>query len=209
MRLRFFYQTRALIVVCLFTGSLTAASVEFPHAEEMYNRAQYRAVIEEVKPFSAQPEALRLTGKSFFMLGDFKKAAEYFNKLVRINPLSSMDFQWLGKAWARRADTSNPISVPGYTAQARESFERAVELDPHSVGALQELLDLNLQGRKLDKAQSIADRISQIDKLEGVRAQQKMLLRRQELRTPEEQVRMAIEQIPHQAGRAITLVRPN
>lgn len=196
---------RTMIVFCILINSLTAASAPFPHAEEMYNRAQYQAVIEELKPYPAQPEALRLTGKSFFMLGDFKKAAQYFHKLVRINPLSSLDFQWLGKTWARRADTSNAISASGYAEQARKSFERSVELDPLSVGALKELLDIYLDRRGLEKAKSIADRISQLDAQEGMRAQQRVLLRRQELRTPEERVRMAIDQIPHQIGRAIDL----
>jgi tetratricopeptide (TPR) repeat protein len=172
----------------------------------MYNRAQYQAVIEELKPYSVQPEALRLTGKSFFMLGDFKKAAEYFHKLVRINPLSSMDFQWLGKTFARRADTANPLRAAGYASRAKTSFERSVELDPSSVGALKELLDIYLDGRGLDKAMEIAGRIGELDPQEGVRAQQKVLLRRQELRTPEEQVRMAIDQFPRKAGRAVDAV---
>ncbi len=200
---------RLLIVFGLIVSSLAAAIAQLPHAEEMYNRAQYKAVIEELKPYPAQPEALRLTGKSFFMLGDFKKAARYFHKLVLINPLSSVDFQWLGRTWARRADTANPINAPGYTAQARKSLERAVELDPLSAGALQELLDIYLERRGLGKAQSIANRIGRIDAQEGLRAQQKVLLRRQELGSPEEQVRMAIEQLPRQAGRSTKLVRPN
>ena len=200
---------RAIIVFCLMASGLTAASAPLPHAEEMYNRAQYQSVIEELKPYAAQPEALRLTGKSFFMLGDFKKAAQYFHKLVRINPLSSIDFQWLGKAFARRADTSNAINASGYAAQAQRSLERSAELDPQSVGALKELLDIYLDRRGLEKATSIADRISHLDAQEGMRAQHRVLQRRQELRTPEEQLRMAIDQIPRHTGRAIDLVRPN
>ena len=206
---RFPFPMRTMIVFCLMVSSLAAASAPFPHAAEMYDRAQYRAVIEELKPYSAQPEALRLTGRSFFMLGDFKKAVGYFHKRVRINPLSSIDFQWLGKAFARRADTSNPISAPGYVTQARKSFERAVELNPSSVGALKDLLEIYLDRRGLEKAKSIADRIGELDAQEGIRSQERVLLRRRELSTPEEQVRIAIEQTPHQAGRVIDMLRPN
>lgn len=53
---------------------------------------QHSAAIEELKPYPAQPEALRLAGKGFFLLGGFKKAAQSLQKLVRINPLSSIDF---------------------------------------------------------------------------------------------------------------------
>ena len=197
---------RAIIVFCLAVSSLAAANVPFPRAEEMYNRAQYQAAIEELKPYPAQPEALRLTGKSLFMLGDFKRAAEYFRKLVRINPLSSMDFQWLGKTFARRADTSNPISAPGFVTKAQKSFERSVELEPGSLSALKELLELYLDHQGLEKAKAVADRISQIDSHEGMLAQNKVLIRRQELGTPEERVRMAIDQIPQRVGRAAASV---
>src|SRR4051812_23243786 len=107
---------RAGAVLFLAINSLPAAGTEFSRAEEMYNRAQYQAVVEVLKPSLAEPEALRLTGKSFFMLGDFKKATQYFQKVVGMNPLSGVDFQWLGRAWARLADTSNPLTAPGYAA---------------------------------------------------------------------------------------------
>jgi hypothetical protein len=50
----------------LFINSLAAAGTEFSRAEEMYNRAQYQAAVEILKPYPTQPEALRLTGRSFF-----------------------------------------------------------------------------------------------------------------------------------------------
>ncbi|MEP6538624.1 MAG: hypothetical protein ABJF23_25015, partial [Bryobacteraceae bacterium] len=144
--------------------------------------------------------------KSFFMLGDFKKAAQYFHKLVRINPLSSMDFQWLGKTFARRADTSNPLSAPGYAVQAQRSFERSVELAPQSLPALKDLLEIYLDRQGIEKAKAVADRISQVNAHEGMLAQNKVLIRTQELKTPEERVRLAIDQIPQKIGRAAASV---
>src|SRR4051794_20278170 len=119
MNREFLSMLRVGAVLFLFINSLAAAgvslaapNVEFSRAEEMFNRAQYQAVVEVLKPYPTQPEALRLTGRSFFMLGDFKKAVQYFQKLVGMNPRSGVDFQWLGKAWARRADTANPVVAP-------------------------------------------------------------------------------------------------
>src|SRR3954454_20857668 len=117
---------RVGVVLFLLINSLAAAGTEVSRAEEMFNRAQYQAAIEVLKPYPTQPEALRLTGRSFFMLGDFKKAVQYFQKLVGMNPRSGVDFQWLGKAWARRADASNPVSASRYSAHAQKSFEKAV-----------------------------------------------------------------------------------
>ena len=163
---------RAGVVFFLLLRSLAAAGTEFSGAEEMYERAQYQAVVEVLKTQPAQADVLRLTGKSFFMLGDFRKAVHYFQKLVRMNPMNSLDFQWLGKAWARWADSSSALSAPGHSAQARKSLERAVELDPRSVSALNELLDLYLESRGLDKAQAIADRMGSLNAAEGLRARE-------------------------------------
>jgi thioredoxin-like negative regulator of GroEL len=122
-----------------------------------------------------------------------------------MNPRSGVDFQWLGKAWARRADTSNPVTATGYSTRAQKSFEKAIALDPHSVSALNELLDLHLERRGLAQAQAIADQLAAIDALEGLRAQERIELRRRVLRTPEEKVRMAIDSVPSELGRAATV----
>lgn len=202
---------RVLKITCAFilTAISLAASVpsSFPRQEEMYNRAQYEAAIESLKPFPSQPEALRITGKSFFMLGNFKKAVHFFEKLVTINPMSVVDFHWLGRAWARRAEISNPVSAPGYSAKARRSLERASELDPKNVAVLKDLLDQNLEAKNLDKAKSLAERIGALQAEEGRVARTRVIERSRELRTPEEQLRIWIDQIPRQLGRAVDLTR--
>ena len=47
---------RAITVFYLLVSSLAAACAPFIHAKEMYNRAQYQGVIEELIPYPAQPE---------------------------------------------------------------------------------------------------------------------------------------------------------
>ena len=196
---------KAITVLPLLVNSLAAAKVPFPHAEELYNRAQYQAVIEDLRPFRSQPEALRLTGRSFFMLGNFTKAAQYFQKVLRINPSSSIDFEWLGKSFARRADTSNALSNSRYAAQASQAFERAAEFDPANVEALTELLAIYVERRGLEKARVLVERIAQLDAHEGLNAQQKVMLRIQQRGTYEEQLRMALDLIPNHIIGAVTL----
>ncbi len=199
---------RIAISLILLGSTLCAGTTgAFSRAEEMYSRAQYDAAIEVLRPFPTEPEALRITGKSFFMLGDFKKAIHYFQKLVSSNPLNSVDLHWLGKAWARRAETSNAINAQRYATTARRSIERAVELDPKNLAALKDLLDLYLEGRHLDRARAVAGRISQLDDEEGRMAQALITQRGRELSTAEEQVRMAIDEAPRQVGHAIDLAR--
>jgi tetratricopeptide (TPR) repeat protein len=192
------------ITLVLAVSSLVASStMSFPREEEMYNRAQYEAAIETLKPFPTQPEALRITGKSFFMLGDFKKAIQYFQKLVTANPLSAIDFHWLGKAWARRAESSNPVSASNYSAKARRNLERASELDPKNVAVLKDLLDRYLESRNLDRARALAERIGSLDAEAGRTANMLVINRTHELQTPEEKLREWVDEIPQHVGRAI------
>ena len=195
------------IALILAISSLVASTTTFPREEELYNRAQYHAAIEALKPFPAQPEALRITGKSFFMLGDFKKAIQVFQKLVKINPLNAVDFHWLGKAWARRAESSNPVSAGGYGARARQSLERAAELDPKNVTILRDLLEQYLDAKNMSSARTTAERISAIDADAGRTASMRVINRGQELRTPEEQLREWIDRVPQHIGRTIDLAR--
>jgi tetratricopeptide (TPR) repeat protein len=196
------------ITLILALSSLVASTTtSFPREEELYNRAQYQAAIEALKPFSAQPEALRITGKSFFMLGDFKKAIQYFQKLVTINPLSAIDFHWLGKAWARRAESSNPVSAGGYGTKARQSLERAAELDPKNVAILTDLLEQYLDSKSLDRARNLAQRISALDADAGRTASMRVINRSQELQTPEEKLREWIDRVPQHIGQTIDLAR--
>ena len=200
--------SRTLVVLPLLVCSLAAEKMSFAHAEELYNRAQYQAVIEDLRLFRSQPEALRLTGRSFFMLGDFNKSAQYFQKLLRMIPRSSVDYEWLGRSFARRADTSNALSNARYAAQASRAFERAVEFDPANVAALRELLMISLERRGLEKARALVDHIARLDAHEGLQAQQKLLLRLQQMGSYEEQMRRALDLIPHHIITAVTLALP-
>jgi tetratricopeptide (TPR) repeat protein len=196
-----------ITLVLALSSLIGSTTTSFSREEEMYNRAQYEAAIETLKPFPTEPEALRITGKSFFMLGDFRKAIQYFQKLVTANPLSAIDFHWLGKAWARRAESSNPVSSSGYSAKARRNLERASELDPKNVAVLKDLLEQYLDSRNLDRAKALAERISSLDAEAGRTANMQVINRSQELRTPEEKLREWVDQIPQHIGQAVDMAR--
>ena len=72
---------------------------------------------------------------------------------------------WLGRAYGRRAETSNPFTAPGYASKARQMFEKSVALDPSNKEATGDLLDFYLEapgfmGGGYEKAEALvkADR---------------------------------------------------
>jgi len=132
-------------------------------------------------------------GRNYFMLGDYKKASEAFQKALALEPGNSQFALWLGRSFGRRAETALPFSAPKYASKARGYFEKAVALDPHNEEALSGLFDYYLEapgflGGGYDKAETIAQRIAERNPAEGQFAQARLADRRRQFDTPAEQV---------------------
>lgn len=153
-----------------------------------------------------------LMGRDYLMSGEFKKATEALEKAFAAEPNNSDYAMWLGRAYGRRAETSNPLFALGNASKARQYFERATELNPHNIEALNDLLEFQLEapgfmGGGLDKAKTTIGRISQVDPSEGHWAQSTLDERRKEYSSAEAQLRRALELAPQQVGRFTDLAR--
>jgi tetratricopeptide (TPR) repeat protein len=182
-------------------------------AEELYQQTEYQASLSLIhEAAAAKPEVYGLEGRNYFMLGDFKKATDAFEKAFAADPSNSQYAHWLGRGYGRRAETSNMLSAPHYASKARQYFEKAVALDPNNGEALNDLFDYYLEapgflGGGFDKAEQLAKRIAQHNEAEGHFAQAQLADRRKQFDTAEEQLRRAMELAPRQAGRVIDLAK--
>ena len=182
-------------------------------AEELYQKTDYReslAVLKSVTPPSGPVYCLE--GQNFFMLGEFKKATDAFEKAFVLEPAHSEYAHWLGRSFGRRAETSNPLTAPMNASKARQYFEKAVALDPGNEEALNDLFDYYLQapgflGGGYDKAEQVAERIAARNEAEGHFARAQLADKRKQFDTAEEQLRRAMELAPHQVGRVLDLAR--
>src|SRR4051794_34037121 len=102
-----------LLPVLLLLAPVVFGAGELDRAQQQFQRAQYRQVVQTVSPLTAAGDAaaLTLTGKAWFMLADYKKSSEAFERAVAAGPTSE-NYHWLGKAYGRRAETSSPLSAP-------------------------------------------------------------------------------------------------
>jgi tetratricopeptide (TPR) repeat protein len=182
-------------------------------AEDLYGHTDYQASLSMVRA-SGQPTAAAyyLMGRDHFMLGDYGKAAEAFERAFRMQPTKSDCALWLGRSWGRRAETSMALFAPKYAAKARGYFETAVALDPKNEEALNDLFDYYLEapgflGGGFDKAEQIAKRIGERNPAQGDLAEAKLADRRRQFDTAEEQIRRVIEAAPRQVGRVLDLAR--
>jgi tetratricopeptide (TPR) repeat protein len=204
---------RALILAIFSLGFTGAGWADpNPHAEDLYLRTEYRQSLSLLPPHSSDAAVNNLAGRDCFMMGDFKRATDYFQKAVDAAPGNSDYSLWLGRAWGRRAETSNPLFAPGYATKARQWMEKAVQLNDKNGEALNDLFDYYLEapgflGGGHDKAQMIARKISEIDPAEGYFARARLAEKRNEYSTAEEQLRSAVELAPRQVGRVLDLAK--
>ena len=205
--------SKALTVVLLVATTLVwAGQAEVERAQDLYNRTDYKGAIQLLASGAPGAEAYCVIGKSDFMLGDYRKATEAFQRALALDPRNSEYAHWLGRTYGRRAETSNLFAAPGHASKARQYFERAVALDPKNGEALNDLFDYYLEapgilGGGFEKAARLADQIASLDPAEGHFAQAQLADKRKEFDTAEEHFRRAMELAPRQVGRVIDLAK--
>lgn len=200
-------------IYLFFLAAMASASQEtVNHAEALYHRTDYQNSL-KILARDPAPDASTylLTGKNYFMLGDYKKAIELFEKCVALNPNSSNAHLWLARAWGRRAENST-LMAPSYAGKARQGFEKAVALDPHNTDAKNDLFDYYLNapgflGGGLDKAQALARSIAADRPVEYEFEEAQIAEKRNDLTAAEAHYRRAMELAPHDAGRIMDVAR--
>ena len=106
------------------------------------------------------------------MDGQYKSSTTYLEKAVAEDSLNSSYYDWLGKAYGRRAEQSCLLTALAYARKTRESFEKAVVLDAGNLEALGDLFEYYLEapgiaGGGMDKAEDVAARIRRQNEVEG------------------------------------------
>lgn len=204
---------RVLAIMLCGAGFVAAASSALEQARALYQKTRYQEAIQLLEAAGGRTAAAHhLAGQCYYMLGDFKKAAEAFERAVRLEPANSSYHDWLGKAYGRRAEASSFLTAPGYATKARRSFERAVELDPGNLEALSDLFEYYLEapgilGGGLDKAEAVAARFAPLNPAEHRWALARLAEKRKDLETAEKEYRRAAELEPSKPGRWIDLAK--
>jgi len=194
-------------------SSARAASVVWVRAHDLYQRTEYNESLAQLLAVDPKDAAtLQLMGQDYFMLGEYKKSTEFLDKAAALTPDDPQCLLWLGRAYGRRAETSNPFSAPGFATKARQMFEKAVALEPSNREAVGDLFDFYLDapgflGGGQNKAEALASRVSQIDPAEGLYYQAQIDDRRNQYDSAEKKLRRAIEIAPTQSGRYLELAK--
>jgi len=204
---------RILAAVMAVAGIAGAADPQLAEARKLYNSTDFEQslkVLQTIRPKDAP--VYELMGRNYYMQTDYKRATEVLEKAVAAEPANAEYAWWLGRAWGRRAETSSPFTAPVYASKARQCFEKSVQLNPSNLDFQSDLFEYYLQapgflGGGLDKAQAVAERMTQISPSDGSWAQAKLAEKRKESRSAETHLRRAVELAPQQVGKIIELAK--
>lgn len=204
---------RTLSGLLLLVVTAGASSDVLRRASTLYQRTDYTNSLHVLAEDPA-PDAddYLLSGKNYLMLGNYKKAIEFFEKALAVSPTSSEYELWLGRAWGRRAETSGWLTAGAHASKARHCFERALALDPRNREASNDLFDFYLNapgflGGGLEKAEAIAKSIAHERPPESEFEQAQLADRRKDYAAAEAHLRRAMELAPGEAGRIVDLAR--
>jgi tetratricopeptide (TPR) repeat protein len=196
-----------LSVVTLSRG----AGTDLERAEGLYQRTEYRSAINILLPLAPKYAAVyALIGKAYYMDGQYKSSTTYLEKAVAEDSLNSSYYDWLGKAYGRRAEQSCFLTALAYARKTRESFEKATILDEANLEALGDLFEYYLEapgvvGGGIDKAENIAARIRRLNQVEGHYVLARIAEKRGDAPMAERQYRTAMQLAPGDIGRVIDL----
>jgi Flp pilus assembly protein TadD len=204
---------RLLSGLLLWVLAAAASPDVVGRASALYQRTEYESSL-QVLAEDPTPDATGfvLSGKNYFMLGEYKKATEFFEKALALAPNNSDYELWLGRAWGRRAETGGWLTAGVHASKARQCFEKAVALDPHNREAKNDLFDFYLNapgflGGGLEKAEAIAKSIATERPPESEFELAQLAERRKDYAAAEAHLRRAMELAPNETGRIVDVAR--
>jgi tetratricopeptide (TPR) repeat protein len=178
-------------------------------AEELYQHTQFGPALALLNQHSTDANELSLIGRIYYMQGEYRQATDFLAKALEADPGNSRTADWLGRAWGLRAQNSG-LSAASYAVKARDSFEKAVQLDPKNLDALSDVFEFYLQapgfmGGGLDKAAKVAEQTAGIDAADGDEMRARIAAKRKDYAGAEQLMRRAAEASPKKVGHLLAL----
>jgi len=201
----------ATLLLLTVAAVASAGATDLGRAQEHYWRTDYTSALDILLPLPDKDATIdALIGKAYYMDGHYKNAAAYLEKAIGQDPGNSSYYDWLGKAYGRRAETSSFLTALPWANKTRAAFEKAVALDGSNLEALSDLFEYYLEapglvGGGVDKAERIAAQIQRFSGAEYHYACARLAEKRKDFARAEQELRMAMELAPNQIGRVIDL----
>src|SRR5579859_5285290 len=163
------------------------------HADEAIQVLQ-----QQIARSSNDAEAENFLCRAYFMLEEWDRGIAACERARNLDPQKSLYHLWLGRIYGEKADRAGFLSAAGLAKKVRNSFERAVELDPGSWEARVDLAEFYLEAPSIvgggqDKARSQADALFPFNPAMGHWIQARILAKNKDAAGAEHEYRAAIQ----------------
>ena len=144
-------------------------------------------------------------GRCFYQLGDFGNAISSLEKAVELDPGRSEYRDWLGKAYGRKAEESNPLSALSLAGKTHREFAEAVRLNPSNLAAQRDLIRYLLNspgivGGGQDRADAQVRALTIVDGVEGALALAEAYATRKKFDLADQEYRKILESHSRRIG---------
>jgi tetratricopeptide (TPR) repeat protein len=90
-------------------------------------------------------QSYNLLCRAYYMLGDWDRGIQACEQASQLDPGAGIYQLWLGRAYGEKADHSSMFSAARLARKVRESFERAVQMDPTNWKARADLAEFYVE----------------------------------------------------------------
>jgi len=167
---------KKLLLFFLFVPICIWSQSNFEKAEKLYHTKKYdeAQIIFEVflKSKPSDIKTIEYLGEIAAHQKSWVKGAEYFRKLKELKPTEADYFYKYGGCLAMRAMEVSRLKALGMVGEMKESFEKAIILDPKHLPARWALIEIYLQlpgifGGSESKAISYSNQLAQLSPVDG------------------------------------------
>jgi tetratricopeptide (TPR) repeat protein len=141
---------RALLLILGLVASVAQAADVSPSvvSAQLLSAGRVDDAIDSLKKqIQSGPSAqsYNLLCRAYYMLGDWDRGIPACEQASRRDPQAGVYQLWLGRAYGEKADRSSLFSAARLARKVRESFERAVQLDPTNWKARADLAEFYVE----------------------------------------------------------------
>ncbi len=180
---RILFFLMALTALSVQGQSLSAGKKFFEERKYAEAKAQLTAIDDNAKDYAAAQYYL---GRIAFQEEQYDEAVDYFEEATEVNDRVAEYFEWYGNALGSLAQQSNMVRQGMLAPKMKSAWEKAVQLDPKSVGPRTSLVEFYMQapgfmGGSKEKAVATAREIIALSPAEGHRVLGSVLAREKKI----------------------------
>jgi tetratricopeptide (TPR) repeat protein len=129
----------SVFALAVLSGPLHAQSVE--QGVQLFNVRKYPDAKAILLPYGERDaNAAYYLGRIEMENDDAGKAAEWFERAVKMNPKSAVYYDWLGRAYGMQAQHASAFRLPFLARKTKNAWETALVIDPDNLDVRDDLI---------------------------------------------------------------------